>query len=163
MTKNLHILIDGPDRVGKSTVCQILSRRYDLPVIKMPNMPEYVKKGNTEEMSWLFNQTIAQFHEYGFIMDRGYTSSLAYSRAFNRDFDLSYIEQIKGILRPYVFILYRDDGKEPNDDLYPKSELDLVKQEFLNLADFERVHPINVEDMSPCEIVTEIDRILTKS
>lgn len=152
--KTLHLLIDGADKLGKSTVCQMLSRYYNIPIIKMPNMKEYIKKGSPEEFSKLFNETVIQFAEYDFILDRGFTSSLVYSKVFKRDFDLSYIDKIEQILKPEVHILIGQ--RFSIDDVYNVNEVNLIDKKFYDLAVMKGYHKIIVDNKSPIEICQEI-------
>ena len=155
--KPLHLLIDGRDKVGKSTVCHLLSRKLDLPIIKMPNMKEYFHKATAEEFSKLFNETIVQFSESSFILDRGFPSSMVYSKVFARDFDLDYIRTIQDKLKPIVIILDgtihdRDDIKEVDD-----KTLD-IHLAYRQLADDPGNDYIllNVTDKTPTEVCNEI-------
>jgi len=155
-----HIIIDGADGLGKTTICQKLGRMLQMPVIKMPNMKEYISKGSAEEFSKLFNETIVQFSEYDFILDRGFTSSLAYSRVHNRKFDLSYTDLIENILQPKVFILTGrvDKGWKyfRGDDIFNNSDTEQVDRAFLLLANDRRYNVIEVNGKSPDEIVRHI-------
>jgi len=151
----LHLLIDGADRLGKTTVCELMSRGLDLPIIKMKNMPQYIEAGTSEEFSQLFNETVVQFAEYPFILDRGFTSSLVYSTIEQRPYDLEYIENIEKILKPKVFILtsQKNLGK---DQIYSQAILEKVDAEFNKLANERNYHLISVYGKSPFEICNEI-------
>lgn len=175
MTKQpLHILIDGADGLGKTTVIQKLSMNLQLPIIKMPNMKEYVEKGLAEEFSKLFNQTIVQFSQFDFILDRGFTSSIVYSKVFERDSDLSYLTSIRNILKPHVFILTGEIPPEDNnfrdgnfdyfrtDELFNYDEVSKVDAEFVRLAKDQGYPLIRVWGHSPDEIVSHIINVINK-
>ena len=151
----LHILIDGSDKKGKTTVIQMLSRKLDLPIVKMPNMPEYIEKNQAEEFSKLFNETIVQFSEYDFIMDRGFTSSIVYSKVFDRKFDLAYIKNIEKRLKPQIFILTGDRfGHDEIVEVNLNShQIDLG---YIELAEREGYTVINVNGKTPIEICNTI-------
>ena len=157
--KPLHLIIDGADGTGKSTICQLLSRKFDIPIIKMPVPQDKVRTDVIEPLSEMFNKTIVQFHESSFIMDRGYTSSLVYSRVFKRTHNLNYIENIEKILKPMVFIITAwESGHKTlrDDDIYNPDEVELVDLEFLKIAE-ERNYPIiNVNGKSITEVCNEI-------
>lgn len=166
-SKPLHIIIDGADGLGKTTVIQKLGRVLQLPTIKMPNMKEYVEKNSPEEFSKLFNETIVQFSEFDFILDRGFTSSRVYSRVFLRPFDLSYLTSIENILNPVVFIMTGRSPAEPgkvvgeynyfrNDELFKHEDVELVDREFVKLAEKNGYNLIEVWGRSPDEIVRDI-------
>lgn len=154
MKHPIHIIIDGADRTGKSTVCKILEMGLQIPLIKMPNMKEYIEKGLSEEFSRLFNETIVQFKDYSFIMDRGFTSSLVYSKVFKRTFDLSYIKKIEEELKPKIFIVSGTSFKK--DEVYSAYETEMVDLEFCRLAK-EKGYPLIInKNKTPDEIANEI-------
>lgn len=165
--KPIHILIDGSDNLGKTTVIQLLSRKLNLPVVKMPNTEKYIKEGNVEELSRFYNETLVQFAESSFIMDRGFTSTLVYSKVFKRDTDINYIEGIENKLKPKTFILtgrtrpnkdygiyhYRSFSEDP---IYSDEEKSYVDEEFCELSYRKNYHLIEVMGKSPLEVCDEI-------
>ena len=168
MKNPLHLIIDGSDNLGKTTIINLLSRKLDLPVIKMTNMGEYIKDGDAEKYSRLYNETIVQFSEFNFIMDRGFTSSLVYSEVFARTDDLSYIKNIEQKLKPIVFILtgrtnlindyhkgirYTSFSSDPIYQIEEKQEID---ESFCKLSEEKRYHIVEVFGKSPLEICNEI-------
>lgn len=159
LKKPLHIIIDGADGTGKSTICQLLSRKFDIPIIKMPVPQEKVRTEEIEPLSEMFNKTLVQFHESSFILDRGYTSSLVYSKIFDRKYNLNYIENIEKILKPMVFIItVWDDGHKTlrDDDIYNPEEITKVDLEFLKLAEERGYEVVNVNGKSITEVCNEI-------
>ena len=144
MTNPLHIIIDGADKRGKTTVIKLLSEKLKLPVIKMPDSKEFIDSGQIERVSKFFNEIIVQFHGSSFILDRGFTSSVVYSRVFNRPDDLSYISEIENVLEPVIFIL--TGQRFEDDDVYSHSETDLVNEEDQKLAQEKDYHLISNVD-----------------
>lgn len=156
MKKPLHIIIDGVDGIGKTTVCEILKNYTGLPVIKMPRTKEYIKKENVEEMSRFFNDTISQFEKFPFIMDRGFTSSVAYSKALGRVSDLGYLEEWIDKMSPKIFIL-TGTRRFRADDVYDDEQLDKVDTAFRSLIkDLSDCKIINVDDRTPFWVANEI-------
>lgn len=168
-----HILIDGADGLGKTTICHLLSRRTGYPTVKMPNMKEYIKNNSPEEFSKLFNETIVQFSDYDFILDRGFTSSMVYGKHFKREFDLSYLDPLRNVLQPKVFILTGQRSDEVqyigqhrrsfeyfrDDEVFAPTDVQAVDKIFVDLAKQEGFTLIEVWSKSPQEIV---DTIMTK-
>lgn len=157
LNQPLHILIDGPDKLGKTTIIERLSRQLNLPVVKMPDAKKYVAAGNIEEFSKFYNEIIVQFQEFDFIMDRGYPSSVAYSEVFNRDSEsVAYTKDIEQQLRPKVFIL---TGERPfaEDDI-PEHAVRFkdLKYVYEHLANRRGYELIDVTDKSPTEICNQI-------
>lgn len=128
------VLIDGPDGTGKTTVAKRISETLEIPYVKMPNMVEYFNKNSAEEFSKLFNETIVQFADCSFVLDRGFTSSLVYSHVYKRDFDLSYIDKIHKELNPLVIILTATQEKimerRPIDDIIKEEFRDSIRKEY---------------------------------
>lgn len=157
--KPIHIIVDGTDGTGKTTVCQLLSRHFDIPIIKMPIPQDKVRTEIIEPLSEMFNKTLVQFHESSFILDRGYTSSLVYSKVFNREHDLTYIENIEKILQPHVFIITAHDEKLKtlrDDDIYSPHEVEKIDKEFMILADKRGYRVINVNNKTPLDVCNHI-------
>lgn len=150
----LHIIIDGADKLGKTTVVNMLSRKLNLPIIKMPNSKEYIKKGTIEEMSRLFNETIVQFAEFSFIMDRGFTSSIVYSKLEDRKIDLGYLRNIENILKPKIFVLTGSIKNE--DDVYSNEDQLKINDIFEEIVLSTRSYGIKVDNLSPFDICQKI-------
>jgi len=161
-------MIDGSDNLGKTTVINLLSRKLDLPIIKMTNMKEYIEEGDAEKYSRLYNETVVQFSEFSFIMDRGFTSSLVYSEVFSRKDDLSYIENIEQKLKPTIFILtgrnrpgaihysYLGYTSFSSDPIYNTESKNKIDEAFWKLAEERGYHLVEVFGKSPLEICNEI-------
>lgn len=157
----IHVVIDGSDGLGKTSVCQMLGRIMSLPVIKMSNMREYIKKGSAEEFSKLFNETLVQFEEYDFILDRGFTSSLVYDKVFDRKSDLIYLTRIENALQPKIFIL---TGLVPDgtynyfrgDEVFDNTQVLAIDREFVKLAQERGYEVIPVWGKSPMQIAKYI-------
>lgn len=167
--KRVHILLDGSDNLGKTTIANKLSIALSLPVIKMPNMKEYIEAGHPEEFSKLFNETIIQFRKTSFIMDRGFTSSLVYSRVFSRKFDLEYLKTIEEILKPIVIIFTgRHTDKRGKsiytsftfDEVYSEDKKSSIDQEFCKMAIKRGYNVVSVHGKSEIVILEEVLRII---
>jgi len=149
--KILHLVIEGVDRSGKSTVCRVLSEKLNVPIIKMQDMPRHFKK-NPEEASEIFNKTVSQFKDFSFICDRFYPSSLVYSKVYKRNYDLTYINEIEKILKPRVVVLYRALPRFP-DKLISKQKYAKLVVEYITQAKLHKWKLIDVGDKTPNEIV----------
>jgi thymidylate kinase len=101
----LHLLLDGVDNVGKSTVAGILSRKLSLPIVSMPSAHKFFLNGNIEQAAYVYNLTLTQFKDTSFIMDRGFPASIVYSKVYRRPLDHAYIAEVVSELDPEVFIL----------------------------------------------------------
>lgn len=156
--KPLHVLIDGTDKVGKTTVCELLRLSTGLPLIKMKDMPIHFKK-DPEGASEIFNKTIQQFHKYSFICDRGFPSSIVYSKIYNREHDFSYLDELQKVLDPIVIILvsYADRGK---DEIVEESKRLTVQEEYIRQAKTTDWYVIDVTNLTPSQTLREIIKII---
>ena len=127
-SKPLHLIIDGADKVGKSTVCKLLAEKLKIPVIKMQDMPKYFSK-NPEPASEIYNKTIVQFKDYAFIQDRGYPSSIVYSTLYNRHYPLNYLNDMIRELEPVVFIL--EATPRAKDDIVSKKDQNKLRDMYM--------------------------------
>lgn len=164
MKKPLHIIVEGGDGTGKSTVVQLLSRKYNLPIIKMPVPQDKVRTAQIEELSEIFNKTLVQFHEIDFICDRALLSSIVYSKLLNRTYNLNYINNIEQILDPVIIIMsaYKDGENRPfrGDDIYSADEINKVDIEYLSLAQEKKYPVIYVSGKSLLKVVDEAITII---
>jgi len=169
--KLLHLIIDGSENLGKTTVLTLLSKKLDLPIIKMPNMQDYIKNNQAEVFSKLFNETVVQFAQYSFLLDRGYTSSQVYSKLFGRDFDLGYLKDTEEILKPKIIIF---TGRHKNamngtvtyksfckDKIFDEEQKSKIDEEFCRLAEERGYTLIEVIDRRPLAIAEQILEIVS--
>jgi hypothetical protein len=164
MNGPMHIVIDGSDNLGKTTVLNILSEKLQLPIIKMPNMPKYIKDGNTEPFSQLFSETVMQFKQFPFLMDRDYSSSVVYSRLFARDYDLGYLKDIREALNPkfIIFTGRRFINDEIHytsfcqDQVYDEEQKGLIDEAFCDYATANGHPLVEVWGKTPEEIAKEV-------
>jgi len=149
----LHIIIDGVDKVGKTTVCKLLSKKLQIPVIKLEGMQKFFDKC-PEEVSEVFSNTVHQFESVSFILDRGFPSSLVYSKYFNRKYDFAYIDENIVNFNARIFIL--DVAARDDDELIiPKQQKD-IRQLYLKFANEYGWEIINCEKLTPEEICCRI-------
>ena len=138
MSNKTHIFIDGPDGCGKSTICEMLSKKTGYPVIKMERVKEMFGTDHIEPCSYTFNSTISQFSDCNFIVDRGYTSSVVYSSVYGRKANLSYLHEIEKRLNPVIIILIATNEelykRRPTDEVIQPGYRELVRLEYIELA-----------------------------
>jgi hypothetical protein len=122
------ILIDGPDGVGKSEICKILSQKYQLPIARMVDADRDLIESN----SFIYNTTLEQFPG-PFIMDRGYPTSIVYSILRMRENDLNYIDNLFSDRIVCVFII---DADEPfrTDEITTPEEWHILRRLYREAA-----------------------------
>jgi hypothetical protein len=161
----LHLIVDSADGLGKTTVCDLLSLELDIPVIKMADMPDYFKK-NPEAASKIYNKTVVQFKEFSFIQDRGWPTSLVYSKVYKRKVkDLDYLAEVIGKLNEKVFLLY---GSKPfrSDKLVDRKKWNKLNKEYMDVIDPEdlkflervgvEIHRISIDGKTARTVCNEI-------
>lgn len=157
-SKPLHLIIEGSDKSGKSTICRLLSKKLNMPVVKMKDMPKYFNT-NPEEASEVFNKTIVQFKHVPFIMDRGYPSSIVYSAYFRRKADLMYIKDIEKELKPIVIVLVTENPREEDEIVGALDQLMLNKFYRRYAVEFGW-YVIEATNLTPQQICKQILGIL---
>lgn len=154
MTKQpLHIIIDGVDKVGKSTVCKLLSEKLGIRLIKMQNMSEHLKT-NPELASQAFNESLYNFKDLDFIMDRGYPSSIIYSDLFRRNYNLSYVNEWVKEMKPKVFILIGEPRSK--DEFVDENQQAILMSMYFDFSVDRDWKRIEVDDKTPDQVVEEI-------
>lgn len=150
---NSVIIVEGVDGSGKTSVCELLSKATGYPIVKMPRMKEFFSN-NAEEMSKFFNEIIVQIPR-GFVLDRGFPSSLVYSKVYNREFDLSYIKDIEKKLKANIFILTATEKilkSRKNDEIIQGEMLYRINEEYLKLAVSKNWKVIDTSNITPSQV-----------
>lgn len=123
------IIIDGPDGVGKSSICKALSEYYQIPTVKISKQKNF---SMNEENAQVFHTTIDQF-KGPLILDRCFPSTMVYSVFFKRDYDISYLDNLFCGRTVLTFII---DCEKPfrDDELIPVHTFEQIRSLFLTLA-----------------------------
>jgi len=106
---NFLIVIEGPDGVGKTAICDMLSKLTGYSTLRMPDTSKDI-----EEFSHFYRRTVANIDDV-LILDRFYPSSLVYGQYFKREVlldDLQLLHQKRDV---FVFVIdadqpFRDDS-----------------------------------------------------
>lgn len=161
MTSETRIIIDGVDGIGKSTQCQLLARHLGFPIIRMPDF----KGGDIEQSAFIFNNTLTQF--YGnYIIDRGFISSLVYSKVMKRNANLSYIHDIKHHFSDLIILSSTKDEfterqqKNKNGLEFSYHQLIEINETYLEFAFQFGAKVVNIRDKDVMSIHNEIKRLL---
>lgn len=88
--------MEGPDKVGKSTIAKELSKVLDIPYFKF-TAHDYWDKSEYELATKFDQPFLAELLRqtgYSMIIDRGYPSEYAYGKTFNRNVDLDLIGKL---------------------------------------------------------------------
>lgn len=139
------ILVEGPDGVGKTTVCAHMSEMTGIPVFKAPSEKQIFREGGRQSLA--FDHTLVSFLEqtgYRFISDRCYISELVYSKVFGRETDMGLLRLIDNAharLGTRVLYLYSSELPAREDDLVPaekywdvKAAYDAVFEEWSHIG-----------------------------
>jgi thymidylate kinase len=94
-----QLIFEGNDCSGKTSIAKEVADALKWPIIKV-NTGAYVREGvaigsnELERLMKVFNETVAQFDTYNFILDRAFISTQVYSKVYERKYDISYIDGI---------------------------------------------------------------------
>ena len=165
----MHVIVDGSDNLGKTTILNMLSEKLQLPIIKMPNMQQYIGTGDAEVFSQLFNETVIQFAQFPFLLDRGYSSSEVYSKVFGREYDFGYLKNTKSTLSPKIIILtgryvITEYGKKPRvkyssfckDPIFDEEQKNMIDEEFCEYARINKCPLIRVHGKTVNQVFEEV-------
>ena len=168
--KTLILFVEGADGVGKSTITRSLSKRLNLPVLKMLKAKVYFKKGREtiEEFSYIFNQVLLQLKNTSYIVDRGPLSSLVYSEIYNRKSKLSYIYPLLREIDPLILFLTTSETsilferKKKDRVITIADRLKILEgyEKFFKNQKLVRYLRINTAHKTPSQIVNEILKYL---
>lgn len=163
MIKPLHLLIDGPDSVGKTTVCGYLKEAIGIPVTHMEKAKEVFNTTKTcdiELLSYVYNQTLLQLKDHDFIVDRGFVSTLVYSMVYERNpRDLDYIDDLEKALSPEVYILINNNDEvleQRGDEVVPVADFDYIRSTYQSVAKGRGYTVIDVTEKESVQVFTEI-------
>lgn len=153
MTVLFSVLVEGPDRVGKTTLVSHLSHMLDLPTFKSPNEREVFKHGGRQSLVFDYGLThfLTQTNHH-FIADRSYVSEWVYSRVFKRDTDHELLERIDlahSLLGTRVLYIVSSVEPVEKDDLVPDGMYDQVVQGYREFLEWTscRVYGIDTSLM----------------
>lgn len=118
---------------------------------------------NPEIASQAFNESLCNFKDISFIMDRGYPSSLVYSAHFRRQYDFSYLKEWCKEMKPKIFILVGQPRKP--DDIISEDDQLLISGSYadrtVGLDEYGiKWNRVYVDGKKPEEIASEIIRKL---
>lgn len=128
---NHIIVIEGPDGVGKSSICQLLSENLGYPVYRMPD-----GDNQNEKSAQLYRRTIIEVDE-PMILDRFFPSSIVYGQYFNRDIPLNDIKELSNKRDIFIFIIDRDEPFR-GDDFLNENQWPEVRELYLTHAKSNR-------------------------
>ena len=165
----LHIMIEGPDGAGKSTIAEHLSVKLGLP-IRVMYTNKHIFETCIEECSEIFNRMLADLKDTSFILPRGFISSLVYSKVYKRNYDLNYIEHVAKLLTPVVIYLQVDKDvirKRKEDQFTNDKIFDIIDayEDFfsnpLNLAKYNyELIKINTSILTVDQTVENLGKLL---
>ena len=112
---NFLIVIEGMDGVGKSTICEELSRRTGYPILRMPDIPTT----NMEEYAHFYRRMVANLDGV-YILDRFYPSSMVYGEFFQRNVPLDDVKTLHEKKEVFVFVIDRETPYRADETITEK-------------------------------------------
>lgn len=159
-SSQLRIIIDGADRMGKTTTAKLLAKTLNVPLI--PGV-QLSSRDRSQLTGVEIENNTKQHHlkmirrTKSFVADRGYPTSIVYSYYFKRKVSLRYLEKFDKKFQ--VFILDRINPIEVDDML--------LEEENAAIADVYRFNClvrnwdlVFCEDRTPEQVVAMIIRRL---
>ena len=164
--KGMRIILEGPDGSSKTTIVKMLKKKTGFLILKMPGTKKYFKDGDAETPSYLFNRTVCQLWGVNFLLDRGFPSSIVYTRVYKRQVDLSYLEGVEKMLNALVIILTATDKelfrRKPNDSIIDKKHRIEVKKEYDHLAKERNWSIIDTTGKDREEVLSNVLEIINR-
>ncbi|RPI82238.1 MAG: hypothetical protein EHM34_07255 [Nitrosopumilales archaeon] len=133
-----QLMFEGCDRCGKSSVAQSVSKQIQWPIIKI-DTGSFVREGvpigstNLERIMRAFNQTVSQFKDSNFILDRGFVSTQVYSKAYKRFYNTDYIDSIINNMKDTMLVVWLDSPLQHILDRASVDELNIIENQKFKL------------------------------
>lgn len=170
MTQKI-IILEGPDKVGKTHVAKALSKKLDIPYFKASNEHHAFLNDKKQFLNHLLyaDPRVADLLSqtgHSVIFDRSYPSEYAYSRVFNRKTDmnmLSRVDESFAKLNAWIIVCHRTSYDGIIDDIDTSiesttlSKIDSEYQSFLKWTTCKNKMLLNVDDE---DLNRELDDIM---
>jgi len=116
----MQIILEGPDGIGKSTLCEYLKDNYKLDYIH--NLAD-----NPNTLEYYLNQ-LNQYNNV--VIDRGSISELVYSNVYNRNIRMPWDDQIKFLesFNGIYIICYASNYNDLKTRFMKRGDTDLVTE-----------------------------------
>lgn len=143
------VIVVGPDRVGKTTVCRHLSEILGIPGFKFPSEKEIFKNGGKESLR--FDLGLAEFLRqtgHRAVFDRGYPCEWVYSRVFGRETDhmmLDRIDTVHAEIGTVIVFLSSSEVPAEEDDLVPRERYHEIREGYRHFLRGSHVNQIVME------------------
>ena len=168
--KQLVIILDSPDRTGKTNIGKALAEHLDIPYFKMTTETENWRTGNFIN-ALRFDQTyILEFLKqtgYSVIIDRGFASEFVYSTVYKRDTDAELLWKLDvgfSDLGAVIIVPLRHDYSQcEKDELVENNMLQSLHNEYINFSEWTDCDTIEmyVDDLHE-NIYEELQYITTR-
>jgi thymidylate kinase len=149
------IFIEGPDGTGKSNIAEALADKYEMKVYKNDAEFRLYNEDSTNKFINLLRYSgPAEYHmtkllSPDIIFDRNYISEYAYSKAFNRETDLSLIKAFDSLyskLNSMVIYCYKEEYKNYEDDFIDLEKISEIDSAYRLYFDSINTLPIYMID-----------------
>lgn len=158
--KQTIIILEGPDRVGKSHIVKELSKQLGIPAFKAKNEHHAFLRDKKQFMNHLLYADPRMIDFLGqtghsVIFDRAYPSEYAYSRMFKRETDMNMLARVDesfANLNTWLIVCHRSSYVGIKDDLDPNMDekvltgIDAEYQSFMKWTTCKNKMMLNVDD-----------------
>ncbi len=135
---NHLIVIEGPDGVGKTEICKMLSNRLGYSIMRMPDIS--IDK-DIELFSQFYRKTINKIDE-PLILDRFYPSSIVYGQFFKRNVLLDDLKTLVSNRSVFTFIITTDKPFR-SDTFINEDQWKVINDIYLQQANLNKWTVIN--------------------
>ena len=168
--KTLHIIVEGADGIGKSTLSKKLSTKLKLPLLRMVKAKKAFTSDTIEDLSIVFNHTLLQLKDTNYVVDRGPISSIIFSKVYERTDDLEYIYSICEKINPLAIYLTSTDRQQmfnqrKKDRLIDTAHRKKIYKEYANFFKTQntfKVLKINVKNKTRQDVLDAVLNYLIK-
>lgn len=172
-TEDKIIIVEGCDLAGKTTMIDLISKRYQGIVIKNTIRPKDGSEVERARIKFVYNKILSFIADAPFdtfILDRFYPSELVYSkvkRNYEAFADADYVsleERIKSIVKPEnAFVILcsppiktiLDRLKDRGDDYINKNDVEGILARYREYAGGTRLNVLEIDTRRPKEELLE--------
>ena len=167
------IIVEGPDKCGKTELSRELSRTLRVPVFKrklvgFEEKDFFSSKANFMDATRYDQTYIVDFLKqtgYSAIFDRAYPSEYVYSRIFNRQRDdgfLKFIDKKFSKLNTKIIICIKKNYSNIglyHDELVPQFLLDKIHEQYMHFTIFTSCE-VKIVDMTSEDLDSQVCEVM---
>jgi thymidylate kinase len=158
------IIVEGVDKVGKSTIAKELSKAMKIPYFKY-NIFNYWDKGQFEQATYFDQPYLVELlkqTKYSIIIDRAYPSEFAYAPVFGRNYDEEFLKKIDekfAELQAVVILCFKYNNNK-KDEKVPLEKYKEILDRYLKFITWSKCRVILL-DTTSMDLKSQISFLLS--